>query len=572
MNKYNEDNYAAFSKLLRTTFDAALESFGDQTVDLLHIDGLHTYKAVRHDFETWFPKVRPGGVVLLHDTTARHADFGVWQLWEELARQFPHFEFTHSWGLGVLQKPGGSASDSLLRTLLSGSTVEQEFLRHYYSSQALVLERRAVDREAAAPARTRFSVFPNLAGGYSESTAVRTTLAPGEWHHVVLELTQGSGRGRIRVDPAERPCLIQIAGVLLRRAVDGAVVRDWSTAGAMQAFSPTVNLVRLGDNDGLHCLSTGGDPQLLLPELDHALADQPLIFEARVRISEDLAPAVALLQSVAVSTPDQTTARAALEAALESKTVECDTALASLDKAVAERDTALVRSQQLSAEIRNLQAERVAVVAEYRRVHATNESLQNRLASDEQRWLRERDGSHRRAGHHATVAILAAHGAVARVLPGDPMNRVLAAESVDVDRPASRQLRVTIVIPVFGAAAQLRDCLESLSRHAPPGCEVLVADDATPDDSVSEVTSAFQSRLSLTYTRRRENLGFVENCNEAIRSILPSGNDVLLLNSDTRGHRRLSRRDVGGPASAREARCRLPAEQQRDHFLRSCFG
>ena len=390
VNKYNEDNYAAFSKLLRTAFDAALDSFGEQSVDLLHIDGVHTYKAVCHDFETWFPKVRPGGVVLLHDTTARHADFGVWRLWEELAHKFPHFEFTHSWGLGVLQKPGGPASVSLLRTLLSGSTVEQEFLRHYYSSQALVLERRAVDRESAAPTRTRFSVFPNLAGGYSESTAVRTTLAPGEWHHVVLELTQGSGRGRIRVDPAERPCLIQIAGVLLRRAVDGAMVRDWSTAGAMQAFSATADLVRLHDNEGLHCLSTGGDPQLLLPEIDRALADQPLIFEARVRISENLAPAVALLQSVAVSTPDQTTACAALEAALESKTVECDTASASMNKAVAERDAALIQSRQLSAEIRNLQAERVAVVAEYRRVHTTNESLQNRLASDEQRWLRER--------------------------------------------------------------------------------------------------------------------------------------------------------------------------------------
>jgi GT2 family glycosyltransferase len=114
------------------------------------------------------------------------------------------------------------------------------------------------------------------------------------------------------------------------------------------------------------------------------------------------------------------------------------------------------------------------------------------------------------------------------------MNRVLAAEGVDELHAQGRQLPVSIVIPVFGAAAQLRDCLESLSCHAPSGCEVLVADDATPDDTVSEVTSAFQSRLSLTYIRRRENLGFVENCNQAIRSILPSGNDVLLLNSDTR--------------------------------------
>jgi hypothetical protein len=32
---------------------------------------------------------------------ARHADFAVWRLWEELCRKFAHFEFFHSWGLGV---------------------------------------------------------------------------------------------------------------------------------------------------------------------------------------------------------------------------------------------------------------------------------------------------------------------------------------------------------------------------------------------------------------------------------------------------------------------------------------
>ena len=95
-------------------------------------------------------------------------------------------------------------------------------------------------------------------------------------------------------------------------------------------------------------------------------------------------------------------------------------------------------------------------------------------------------------------------------------------------------LPVSIVIPAFGAADEVRQCLESLCHYAPPNCEVLLADDATPDNSVADVAASFQSRLSLTYVRRSDNLGFVENCNEAIRAILPSGNDVLLLNSDTR--------------------------------------
>src|SRR5207302_1223609 len=50
LRRFHDERYRGFSELLRTTFAEALPYFGDGTVDLLHIDGCHTYAAVRERF------------------------------------------------------------------------------------------------------------------------------------------------------------------------------------------------------------------------------------------------------------------------------------------------------------------------------------------------------------------------------------------------------------------------------------------------------------------------------------------------------------------------------------------
>lgn len=148
---YVDEHYAELATLLRMSFDTGRNSFADGSIDLLHIDGLHTYEAVKKDFETWLPKMSERGVIMFHDTAVRTTDFGVWQLWEEVASKYPSFEFKYGFGLGIIAV-GSSASPELL-SFLTQARADASYHALFARLGASVLwraEREKSDKELSA--------------------------------------------------------------------------------------------------------------------------------------------------------------------------------------------------------------------------------------------------------------------------------------------------------------------------------------------------------------------------------------------------------------------------------------
>lgn len=130
---HQQQHYRQVSSVLRQSFDEAATYFADDSIDLLHIDGLHTYDAVSHDHETWLEKLRGDATILFHDINVRERDFGVWQLWREIQAdsQFHCLEVLNGSGLGIATRA------SQAPTWHEEFRHHQEFLQ---SSGALYLE------------------------------------------------------------------------------------------------------------------------------------------------------------------------------------------------------------------------------------------------------------------------------------------------------------------------------------------------------------------------------------------------------------------------------------------------
>jgi methyltransferase family protein len=275
---YNRSRYAEFSQLMRMLFDEAIEHFESGTIDLLHIDGIHTYEAVRHDFETWWPKVRRGGIVLLHDTFKRNTDFGVWKLLNELSQELPTAEFRHSNGLGVILKPGATPGPGLIPLLFSREEDAFERLRRYYEICADHLEHQFWSERRRNPADWDVvtQLFWRTAGeNFTEPASVRSSRTiTRERSRLVLPVPRMAAPPvELRLDLADCSAFFEVHAIALLDA-NGQMLWQWAEARDIdQLRSRGLHAVAAPDGTGVLVLDAPTGASFLLPAPESVVRD-----------------------------------------------------------------------------------------------------------------------------------------------------------------------------------------------------------------------------------------------------------------------------------------------------------
>jgi GT2 family glycosyltransferase len=277
VSAYNSAHYARFSSLLRMTFDQASSLFADGTVDFLHLDGCHTYRAAKADFETWLPKMSSGGIILLHDIAVRGEDFEVWRFWDEVSREFPSFAFFHSSGLGVLANGELNCSENSLLNALFRSTCAPEIIRDYYFVCA---EKLSYESRATPDGAWKFQVYSPDGTGYFESRSEIADVRSNQWISLAVEVPSPSGR--MRVDPLDHPGFVEILELTVLGVSDENILWRWDSQRAGE-ITCAGSACHVPDDQALMIFSYGDDPQLYLPSFPVPENSESVRVQCRLR-------------------------------------------------------------------------------------------------------------------------------------------------------------------------------------------------------------------------------------------------------------------------------------------------
>ncbi len=270
VESHNRDRYAAFSSLIRTSFDEALNRFAPASIDLLHIDGHHTEAAARHDVESWLSKLRPGGILLMHDVTMRGRDFGVWKVWAEMKERGRSWTFEEPPGLGVWEKPPGSKLPAFLETIFASPNEKQNLLLEHYRQRSAALQARVAQqwrdgtiRTAPMASETVIQIFWTKEGNFSEENSADVRVGHDGWKQVEVPLPAGAEASALRIDFYSALTEIEI-GMIEVVGQKGEVVYRADEEADFAAITLLGDCVR-GSLEPFRVEVTGVDPQLHLP-------------------------------------------------------------------------------------------------------------------------------------------------------------------------------------------------------------------------------------------------------------------------------------------------------------------
>jgi hypothetical protein len=287
VSAHNRENYAGFSTLIRSTFDDALAEFEPGSIDVFHLDGLHTESAARHDVDSWLPKIRPGGIALLHDVGVRAKGFGVWKVWEELQSEGRSWTFADGPGLGVWQKPPVAPLPGFLEQLLRPPNESNALLSQYYMERANEIEAKIAEqwrdgsiRETPFAQQTVIQVFHSTDGTHSEENSVYARIGHEGWKDLRIELPRGAGAAPLRIDFVSALTTIEIASIRLTKEGVACFTADENTG--FETIRVGGDAERMAGH-ALRIRVTGIDPQLYLPAITTP-GDQSLFVNLRLRV------------------------------------------------------------------------------------------------------------------------------------------------------------------------------------------------------------------------------------------------------------------------------------------------